>query len=196
MRLIKVVVKKPTSVVPHLQGGLKTTLFLEHTWDVLILSSQVITGLYPKQCLCSIITMDVDKLTWLHSVAFTGQCNERKDNIFHLSCGNSHPNYHFWADRTAWSQASSAASSSAWLWFQAALQKLNYPATHPDFFSHSQLSQPCRYPRRGNRALLKDHSPEIPCRCATHLLRNTTEPTGGSDRGEAKVALKYPLLKK
>lgn len=156
----------------------------------------MIKGLYPKQCLCSIITMDGHKLSQLHSVTFTGQYNERKDNIFHLSCGNSHPNYRFWADRTVWSQASIAVSPSAWLWFQAALQKLNYPAMRPDFFSHSKLSQPRRCLRRVNRALLKDHSPEIPCRCATNLLRNTTEPTGGSDRGEAKVVLKYPLLKK
>lgn len=73
---------------------------------------------------------------------------------------------------------------------------ITHPAMRPDFFSHSKLSQPRRCLRRVNRALLKDHSPEIPCRCATNLLRNTTEPTGGSDRGEAKVVLKYPLLKK
>lgn len=49
----------------------------------------MIKGLYPKQCLCSIITMDRHKLSQLHSVTFTGQYNERKDNMFHLSCGNS-----------------------------------------------------------------------------------------------------------
>lgn len=157
----------------------------------------MIKGLYRKQCLCSIITMDRHKLSQLHSVTFTGQYNERKDNMFHLSCGNSLLTIVF--ELTGLSGARHPLlfphqpdSGSK----QPFRNSITHPAMHPDFFSHSKLSQPRRCLRRVNRALLKDHSPEIPCRCATNLLRNTTEPTGGSDRGEAKVMLKYPLLKK
>lgn len=121
------------------------------------------------------------KLSQLHTVAFTGQCSQRKTTYFTFLVVTP---ILVTILETDFSQA---AIADCWLWLQAVLQKLYYLTT--------QLSSPYQCPRK---ALLQGSYSwnSLQMLLLVNTLWRINESTGRRNRAETKMVLKYLVSEK